>query len=265
MKAIIRIILVVTLVATALQVHAASPSATTIAASSITNTSGTLNGQGNPNGATTTGWFRYAATNPGTCNDSFGSRAPVAGGSSLGSGTSNVAYQQSIGGLSAGSTYYYCAITQSTEGTGFGSVLSFTTANVPIATTNAATTVTSSVATLNGSGNPNLGSTTGWFRYAATNPGTCNDVFGTRLPSSSLNEFLSRLRELSGSLLTIRQRASSRDDLLLLRHSQQPLRQCLWFGPLLHLAAGRPDCNDRRLKQSDRHQRHAERLVQPGR
>ena len=35
-----------------------------------------------------TGWFRYATTNPGTCNDTFGTRAPATGGTSLGAGTS---------------------------------------------------------------------------------------------------------------------------------------------------------------------------------
>ena len=44
----------------------------------------TLNGTANPNGAATTGWFRYATTNPGTCNDSFGTRAPASGGTRAG-------------------------------------------------------------------------------------------------------------------------------------------------------------------------------------
>ena len=57
---------------------------------------------------------------PGSCNDSFGIRAPAAGGDSLGSGTSAVSYSEAISGLTAGSTYYYCAIVQNADGTGFG-------------------------------------------------------------------------------------------------------------------------------------------------
>ncbi|MCZ7685287.1 MAG: hypothetical protein M5U28_43525 [Sandaracinaceae bacterium] len=161
------------------------PTVVTNAATSVTNSSAILNGSGNPNRATTTGYFRYSATNPGTCNDTFGSRAPVTGGTSLGSGTSSVAFSQTISGLSSGATYYYCAIATSSEGTSFGAVLSFTTTALPSVTTNAATLVTSSSATLNGSADPNGASTTGWFRYATTNPGSCSDTFGTRVPTTS--------------------------------------------------------------------------------
>ena len=161
------------------------PTVTTNPATSITNTSAYLQGAGNPNGSATTGWFRYSATDPGTCDDVFGSRAPLSGGTSLGSGTSPVSYSRQITGLSAGTTYYYCAIASSAEGLAYGAVLSFTTADAPAVTTSAATLVTSSSATLNGSANPNYNSAYGYFRYSTSNPGTCNDSFGTRAPSSS--------------------------------------------------------------------------------
>ncbi|HMY19478.1 MAG TPA: hypothetical protein PKA58_24305, partial [Polyangium sp.] len=166
------------------------PTVTTTAATTITNTSAMLNGTGVPNGAAATGYFRYSLTNPGTCNDVFGSRAPTSGGTALGSGTSAVAFSQSVTGLSPGTTYYYCAIATNSEGLGFGAVLNFTTPNVPTATTLAATMITSSGATLNGSGNPNLNATYSYFRYATTSPGTCNDVFGTRAPTSSASDTL---------------------------------------------------------------------------
>ena len=60
------------------------------------------------------------------------------GGSSLGSGTSSTAFNQPITGLTANTTYYFCAIVQSSEGTAFGNVLSFTTAAPATATTEAA-------------------------------------------------------------------------------------------------------------------------------
>ena len=36
-----------------------------------------LIGTANPNGAATLAWFRYSTVSPGTCNDSFGTRAPL--------------------------------------------------------------------------------------------------------------------------------------------------------------------------------------------
>jgi hypothetical protein len=164
---------------------AAAPSVTTSAATSKTATGATLNGSANPNGASSTGWFRYSTTDPGTCNDTFGTRAPGSGGSSLGAGTSNNSFSQAITGLSASTTYYFCGIASNSVGTSFGSVQSFSTAAAtPSVTTSAATSVTTSGATLNGSANPNGDDTTGWFRYSTTDPGTCNDTFGTRAPAS---------------------------------------------------------------------------------
>jgi hypothetical protein len=162
------------------------PTAATTAATSVGDTYATLNGTGLPNGSTTTGWFRYTTVDPVTCNDTFGSRAPTpSGGTSLGSGASSVPFAQSISGLSGGTTYYYCAIVSSAEGVAFGSVLTLRTQGPPSAATTAATSITSASATLNGSANPNGATSTGWFRYATTTPGTCNDSFGTRVPSSS--------------------------------------------------------------------------------
>ncbi len=162
---------------------AVSPTVTTSAASSITSSSATLNGAANPNGFSTTGWFRYSATNPGSCNDTFGTRAPLAGGATLGSGTSAVSYSEPLSGLSSGTIYYFCAIANNSGGTGLGSVLSFTTsAATPTVATNAATNITASSAILNGSANPNGNAATGWFRYGTTNPGSCDDAFGTRAP-----------------------------------------------------------------------------------
>jgi phosphodiesterase/alkaline phosphatase D-like protein len=162
-----------------------APEVTTTVVSSLASTSVTLNGRANPNRSSTTGWFRYSATDPEDCDDAFGSRAPVTGGSSLGSGTSDRTFSQSISGLSAGTTYYYCAIAQSVEGAQFGEVLSFTTVDAPLVRTDAATNIGTTTATLNGAADPNGASTTGWFRYSTTDPGECSDSFGTRAPTSS--------------------------------------------------------------------------------
>jgi prepilin-type N-terminal cleavage/methylation domain-containing protein len=49
----------------------------------------------------------------------------------------------------------------------------------PTVTTNAASPIAQTTATLKGSGNPNGSATNGWFRYDTANPGGCNDTFGT--------------------------------------------------------------------------------------
>jgi hypothetical protein len=163
------------------------PTMTTSAATGVTATSVTLNGSANPNGAHSLGWFRYAAINPGTCNDEFGTKIPP--GVSyieLGAGTSVVPYSATVTGLVPGTTFYYCAIAENTAGISFGAVLTFTTTGgPPTMTTSAATNVTATSAILNGSANPNGASSDGWFRYAAINPGTCDDDFGTKAPAGA--------------------------------------------------------------------------------
>ncbi len=119
------------------------PTVVTSAASSVTPSTATLNGTGNPNLEAATGWFRYSTTNPGTCNDTFGTRVPASGGTSLGSGSSAVAFSQAVNSLTQVTTYYYCAIASNSVGTGFGSVASFTTAAIVAPTvTSPAGTVT---------------------------------------------------------------------------------------------------------------------------
>ncbi len=98
---------------------------------SVTSNSASLNGTANADGSSTTAYFRYSTTDPGTCNDTFGTRAPASGGTSIGSGFSAVSYSQSITGLSPSTLYYYCAIGSNSAGVGFGSVLQFTTLTPP--------------------------------------------------------------------------------------------------------------------------------------
>src|SRR5262249_11399715 len=135
-----------------------APTVTTSGGSMLTRTTGVLNGYANPGGDATTGWFRYSTASPGTCNDTFGTRAPAMGGSSLGAGTSTVNFSQAITGLTAATTYYYCSIAANTVGTVFGSIQSFITPAAPTATTTVANNITNTSAYLNGSGNPNRAS-----------------------------------------------------------------------------------------------------------
>lgn len=152
------------------------PSVTTSAATSITTTSATLNASANPQGAQATGWFRYSTTNPGACNDTFGTRAPMSGGTALGSGSSSVAYSQSVGGLTGGAIYYFCAFANNSGGTTAGGLKQFVAVNNPSVTTVSATSIQETKAVLNGSANPNGTSTTAWFRYSTVSPGAiCSD------------------------------------------------------------------------------------------
>jgi MYXO-CTERM domain-containing protein len=167
-----------------LSFNTAVPTVATLAATAVSSTGATLNGSATPNGTATTGWFRYSPTDPVTCNDAFGTRVPSAGGTSIGAGSSPVPYAQPLGGLAPATTYYFCALASNEVGTSFGAVLSFTTPGAPAVVTQAATGLAGGGATLNGAATPNNDTATGWFRYAATSPGTCHDGFGTRVPQS---------------------------------------------------------------------------------
>jgi hypothetical protein len=105
---------------------------TTKVATAIGTTSATLNGSANPNGATTTGWFRYHTSNPGSCNDNFGTRAPLSGSTNLGSGTTAVNYSRALTGLTVGQGYYFCAIANNTPGTRFGAIRFFVPVRFPV-------------------------------------------------------------------------------------------------------------------------------------
>jgi hypothetical protein len=87
---------------------------------------------------------------------------------SIGSGTSAVAVNAALTGLQPGTTYYEEVVATYSIGTTDGSILSFTTpaaASAPLATTQAATGVTATAATLNGGVNPQGSATTVDFVY----------------------------------------------------------------------------------------------------
>jgi lysophospholipase L1-like esterase len=97
----------------------------------------------------------------------------------VGSGTSNVAVNQPISGLAAATTYYFRVVGTNSAGPTSGSILSFVTSTggqpAPTATTVAASGISTSGATLNGSVNPNGASTDAHFVWG-TDP---NLVGGT--------------------------------------------------------------------------------------
>ncbi|MCU1348672.1 MAG: hypothetical protein JWO56_1702, partial [Acidobacteria bacterium] len=97
----------------------AGPAVTTLAASSIGQTSATLNGNVNPNGTATTASFLYGP--------SIGYGASTAG-QDLGAGASSVSFSAGIGGLTCGTQYHFAAQASSVAGTPAGSDVTFTTA-----------------------------------------------------------------------------------------------------------------------------------------
>src|SRR5262245_37388305 len=108
---------------------AQTPTVTTQSASAISSTGARLNGSANPQGLAATGWFRYATTDPGTCSNFFGTRAPPSSSNDvlLGGGSSPISYFQDVTGLTPGTTYWFCALAQNAAGTGLGAPLTFTT------------------------------------------------------------------------------------------------------------------------------------------
>jgi MYXO-CTERM domain-containing protein len=164
---------------------AAAPDVTTEAATDVGSSAATLNGTAHPNQLASTAYFRYDAADPGTCNDTFGTRAPASGGTTVAALAGSTAFSEAITGLAPGRTYYFCAIAQNAAGTSFGLVLSFTTApDAPDVVTNPATSVEPTSAQLNGAANPNGDAATGHFRLDTVHPGACNDTFGTRFPAT---------------------------------------------------------------------------------
>jgi phosphodiesterase/alkaline phosphatase D-like protein len=131
------------------------PTVVTKAASSITQTTATLNATVNPNGGeVSTCKFEYGTT------ESYESSLPC---SSLpGSGTSPVAVSAALIGLSPNTTYHFRIVATNSGGTTDGADQAFKTLpNAPTVETKTATSITQTTATLNATVNPNGGSVSG--------------------------------------------------------------------------------------------------------
>ena len=147
-----------------------APIVTAEAATSVAETTATLKAGVNPNGLATTYQFQYGTTT------AYGSLAPAAP-ASAGSGTAKVAVSQPITGLKANTTYNFRVSATNTAGTTLGENRTFTTPKLPSATTETATEVKDTGATLRGSVNPNGWSTTYQFEYGLTTS------YGTKVPT----------------------------------------------------------------------------------
>jgi uncharacterized repeat protein (TIGR02543 family) len=143
-------------------ITSAAPSVTTVNADSVTATTGNLKGTITSNGAPTDGSFCLSTSNtldPDSgvllnCINAIYKVVTVPG-----SGT-GVAFNLYFNNLTSNTTYYFQANAENTRGTVSGSVLSFSTSALPIATTAAATGVNANGATINGLAAANTGTAT---------------------------------------------------------------------------------------------------------
>ncbi len=133
------------------------PDAQTAAATTITNTSATLNGVVNPNGGTTNITFEYGLTSLyGSTTNAV--QSPV-------TGTSPTNVNAVLTGLIPGTTYHFRVKAASSGGTAYGSDLIFTTQQLPEARTDPATNILITTATLNGTVTATNLPTTVTFEY----------------------------------------------------------------------------------------------------
>jgi hypothetical protein len=164
-------------------VPVASPTVTTKSASSIRDTTATLNGSVNPLGQSTNAYFEYGTST------SYGAKSSV---KSVGSGNNSTNVAIGITGLTPGATYHFRIVAQNASGTSAGGDQSFTTTGPPGIQAASASSITSSTATLNASLDSRGHTTTWYFDYGTTasygtktashsqgsNPGSHNVSFG---------------------------------------------------------------------------------------
>lgn len=157
-----------------------APTATTVAASSITNSGATLNATVNANNASTTVTFEYGTTT------SYGST--INGTPNTVTGATATSITAALTGLAANTTYNFRVKAVNSVGTTYGNNLTFTTTNttitVPTVTTTSASNIASTSATSGGNVTADGGAsvTERGICYATTqNPTTANSkvVSGT--------------------------------------------------------------------------------------
>ena len=140
------------------------PTAPTVAAKAATlvkGTTATLNAGVNPNGASTTYQFEYGTTT------AYGKVAPATG-KAIGSGKTEVAVAEPLTGLSPATIYHFRVSATNSLGKILGEDKVFTTLKLPTATTEEATGVKVTEATLRASINPNGSLTKYQFEYGPT-------------------------------------------------------------------------------------------------
>ena len=138
---------------------AAAPTATTGPATVVGSTSATVGGSVDPHGQATTWWVEYGTST------SYGSKTAAA---NAGAGPAAVSVSVNVAGLKAGTTYHYRVVANNAAGTSRGGDAVFTTLVPPDVTTGAASSISASSATLNGTVDANGRSTTYYFDYGTS-------------------------------------------------------------------------------------------------
>ena len=151
-------------------VTSAAPTVTTKAASSVQDTTATLNGSVNPNGQATTVYFEYGTST------SYGTKTPAV---SAGAGTAAKSMSAAVTGLIGGATYHFRLVATNVTGTIAGADVTFATAGKPVAHTDTPSSVTGTSATLTGTVDPDGHATSWYFEY-----GTAAS-YGTKTASQS--------------------------------------------------------------------------------
>lgn len=139
--------------------EAAAPTVTTGAASAISASGATLNGTARAGNRTTTVTFNYGTTTGYGTTVTYGTIT----------GNSVVSIADDITGLACNTTYHFRISATNSDGTRNGSDATFTTlACAPTATTNAASSLSATGATLNGTVSSNGAASTVSFDYGTT-------------------------------------------------------------------------------------------------
>ena len=141
----------------------APPGTATTAATGVAATGATLAGLVNPYGQATTYRFEYGTTT------AYGQQAPATP-ASAGSGTTAAAVTTPVTGLAPATTYHYRVVATNATGTSTSEDRTFTTSAsaAPAVVTGAASGISGTAATLNGTVEPNGGATTWRFEYGTT-------------------------------------------------------------------------------------------------
>jgi hypothetical protein len=139
--------------------RAAAPTATTGPTTVVGSTTATVTGTVVPGSQATTWYVEYGTST------SYGSKTAA---KSAGSGSSPVNVSVALIGLKVGTTHHYRVVAVNDAGTSHGTDAVFTTTVPPGVTTGAASSITTSAATLNGTVDPNGRDTTFYFEYGTS-------------------------------------------------------------------------------------------------
>jgi hypothetical protein len=140
-------------------VTSAAPVVTTKAASSVKDTTATLNGSVNPSSQATSVYFEYGTST------AYGTKTPAV---SAGAGTAAKSMSAAVSGLIGGATYHFRVVAVNATGTTAGADLTFATAGRPVPHTGTPTSVTGTSVTLTGTVDPDGHITSWYFEYGTT-------------------------------------------------------------------------------------------------